>query len=169
MVFGAIDLWRIAGEQVVEGWHVEDFVGVLLAWGALPVAWPARGAPAAAPAPDAAAEAAGPAADPRDVIHAWYRALHRADLAALADLLDPRFLNHDPLGPALSVSGGREDARRDLTALQRAFPDLDVIVADVFAEGERVVARVVLRGTHLEALAGLAPTRRRMAVMGNEL
>jgi predicted ester cyclase len=36
MTFGAIDVRRIADGRVVEGWHVEDFVGVLLAWTALP-------------------------------------------------------------------------------------------------------------------------------------
>jgi predicted ester cyclase len=35
MTFGAIDIWRIANGRVVEGWHVEDFLRILVDWGAV--------------------------------------------------------------------------------------------------------------------------------------
>jgi hypothetical protein len=33
--FEAIDLWRIEGGLVTEGWHVEDFAAALVDWGAV--------------------------------------------------------------------------------------------------------------------------------------
>jgi predicted ester cyclase len=54
-------------------------------------------------------------------------------------------------------------------SLHRAFPDLDVIVADMFAEHGKVVTRVITRGTHLGPLPHIPPTARRTAVMGHEI
>ncbi|HET7271965.1 MAG TPA: ester cyclase [Rubrobacter sp.] len=41
---------------------------------------------------------------------------------------------------------------------RQAFPDLSVTVEDVMAEGDRVAARVTMRGTHLGEFQGIAPT-----------
>src|SRR5262249_15382890 len=38
MEFEAIDMWRIENGRVAEGWHVEDFVRVMIDWGVLPLA-----------------------------------------------------------------------------------------------------------------------------------
>jgi predicted ester cyclase len=53
--------------------------------------------------------------------------------------------------------------------LHRAFPDIDVIVADMFAEHDKVVTRVIARGTHLGPLPHILPTAQRTAVMGHEI
>ena len=42
-------------------------------------------------------------------------------------------------------------------------------LADLFAEQTKVVARVVIRGTQLGPLLGIAPSGRRVAVMGNQI
>jgi predicted ester cyclase len=67
------------------------------------------------------------------------------------------------------VTPGRDGVVEDVLALRSAFPDLDLIVADMFADGDKVVARVVTRGTHLGPLPSVPPTARRSAVMGHEI
>ena len=47
--------------------------------------------------------------------------------------------------------------------LLRAFPDLHVAVEDVVAEGDRVVSRNVVTGTHRGEHMGLPPTGRSVA------
>lgn len=42
--------------------------------------------------------------------------------------------------------------------LLRAYPDLQLTVEDVIAEGDKVVGRNVVTGTHLGEHLGLAPT-----------
>lgn len=46
--------------------------------------------------------------------------------------------------------------------LTGAFPDLRIDVDDLFAEGDRVVTRLTLRGTHQGPFRGIAPTGRRV-------
>jgi steroid delta-isomerase-like uncharacterized protein len=43
---------------------------------------------------------------------------------------------------------GSEEAKRFLSAYKAAFPDLHATVEDVIAEGDKVVTRWTVRGTH---------------------
>jgi steroid delta-isomerase-like uncharacterized protein len=43
---------------------------------------------------------------------------------------------------------GLEQAKQFVTTYKTAFPDMTVTVEDVIAEGDKVVSRVALRGTH---------------------
>ena len=43
---------------------------------------------------------------------------------------------------------GIEEAKQFMAMFQTAFPDMHATVEDVIAEGEQVVTRVTLRGTH---------------------
>lgn len=47
---------------------------------------------------------------------------------------------------------------------REGFPDLSVSVEDVMAEGDRVAARVTMRGTHRGEFQGIAPTGKRVEV-----
>ena len=166
MTFGAIDIWRVADGRVAEGWHVEDFLRVLVDWGVVPV--PRRSDPAANSRNEPGGDHPGED-DPKAVVGAWYQALHRQDRRALAVLLDRDFVNHDPIGPGAAFSVDRDGTLDDVDALHGTFPDLDVTLADLFAERGMVVARVIIRGTQLGSLLGIAPSGGRAAVMGNEI
>jgi predicted ester cyclase len=169
MRFEAIDIWRIEDGLVAEGWHVEDFVAALVGWGALTFASRPRAAAAPSAAPQAAAPAAGAAEGPLDVVRRWYQTLRSADTGAIGAIIDDRFVNHGPIGAGVPLSTGRAGIGDDVLSLHRAFPDLDVIVADMFAEHDKVVTRVIARGTHLGPLPHIPPTARRTAVMGHEI
>jgi predicted ester cyclase len=59
-----------------------------------------------------------------------------------------------------------QDTSRALTYVT-AFPDMSATVEDVVAEGAKVVARVMLRGTHRGEIEGLGPpTGRRVEMKG---
>jgi steroid delta-isomerase-like uncharacterized protein len=49
------------------------------------------------------------------------------------------------------------------TTLLRAYPDLHIEVDDLIEEGDKVVARQTVTGTHLGEYMGLAPTGRHVA------
>jgi predicted ester cyclase len=164
--FTAIDIWRIADGRAAEVWHVEDFARVLIDWGVLPL--PSRYTEAS-PGPPSAGSGPATADGAERVVRRWYQAVHRGELDSLGGLLDPGYAGHDPIGPGLTVTPGRQGAQHDVAMLRAAFPDLDVTVGDLFAEADKVVARVLVRGTQLGQLPGIPPTRRRMAVMGNQI
>ena len=164
MRFEAIDIWRIQDGRVAEGWHVEDFVAALVDWGALSFA--SRPHDTAPPAADTAMDKP---ADPLDVVRRWYQALRSADTSVLGTIIDDHFVNHGPIGAGVPVSSGRAGISDHDTSLHRAFPDIDVIAADMFAEHDKVVTRVIARGTHVGPLPHIPPTARRTAVMGDEI
>jgi predicted ester cyclase len=165
MRFEAIDIWHIEDRLITEGWHVEDFVAALVGWGAITFA----SRPLASAAPPTATPAASRADSPLDVVHHWYRALRTADTAAIAAIIDDHFVNHGPIGAGIPMSTGKAGIGDDVLGLHQAFPDLDLIVADMFAEQDKAVTRVIARGTHLGPLPHIPPTARRTAVMGHEI
>ena len=165
MRFEAIDIWRIQDGLVAEGWHVEDFAAALVDWGALTFASRPRDV-TPPPAADAAMDAP---ADPQGAVRRWYQAPRSADTGVIATIADDHFVNHGPIGAGIPMSTGRSGIGEDVISLHRAFPDIDVIVADMFAEHDKVVTRVIARGTHLGPLPHIPPTARRTAVMGHEI
>jgi steroid delta-isomerase-like uncharacterized protein len=73
---------------------------------------------------------------------------------ALEELVSPDYVDRLVVGVPPSL-----DAFRDfLRMVATAFPDIEVTVEDMLAEGDRVAARVTVRGTHLGPLFGQAPT-----------
>jgi predicted ester cyclase len=52
-------------------------------------------------------------------------------------------------------------ARRWITPFRESFPDVQVEIVDLIAEGEKVVGRFRCSGTHLGAWRGRPPTGRR--------
>lgn len=70
-------------------------------------------------------------------------------------------MNHSPLGGQTS---DREGLRQTVAALRDAFPDLHPTIEDMVAEGDRVVLRDIVSGTHQGAFAGIPPTGKRVMV-----
>lgn len=74
-----------------------------------------------------------------------------------ADLLAEDIIDHEGFP---DTGRGCETYKQSLTVLRSAFPDLRMDVEDMVAEGDRVVTRLTLRGTHQGQYLGLAPTGR---------
>jgi steroid delta-isomerase-like uncharacterized protein len=62
---------------------------------------------------------------------------------------------------------GLEEARQFVTTYKTAFPDLNVTVEDVISEGDNVVTRYTMRGTHQGEIEEFGPpTGRQMELQG---
>jgi predicted ester cyclase len=73
----------------------------------------------------------------------------------------PEYRRHlTPTGPHLTAQEQLERASR----LRLAFPDADLTLDDLLAEGDRVAYRLTLRGTHRGEFLGVPPTGRRVTV-----
>jgi predicted ester cyclase len=83
--------------------------------------------------------------------------LTQGDLSVADAVFAPDLVHHVPDPHAPGIAG----TKRWVRALRRAFPDLCAIVEDEIAEGDRVVQRLTLSGTHRGDYCGLAPTGRR--------
>lgn len=69
---------------------------------------------------------------------------------------DNELLSDDP--PARLI----ETFKDTFTEAREAFPDLSIAVEDVMVEGDRVAARVTMRGTHRGEFQGIEPTGKRV-------
>jgi predicted ester cyclase len=91
------------------------------------------------------------------------RSATRANLE-LADEIFARYVSHQPDGSTLQR--GPEDVKRFQAAQHEAFPDMRVSIEDQIAEGDKVVTRVTVRGTHQGAFRGMAPTGKEVEIKG---
>jgi steroid delta-isomerase-like uncharacterized protein len=81
-----------------------------------------------------------------------------ADPQAIEALYAVDFVNHTP--PSQPDVHGIEGVKRMAALWHAAFPDLQCRVDDEIAEGDRVMTRWTMRGTHLGTFRGLPPTGR---------
>jgi predicted ester cyclase len=81
--------------------------------------------------------------------------------AVIERFFAPHYRRHlTPNGPHLTA----EEQRARASGLRAAFPDADVTLEDILAEGDRVAYRLTIRGTHRGVFLGIAPTGRPIAV-----
>lgn len=80
------------------------------------------------------------------------------DVYYSADLID------HALPPGLPA--GREGRKMLSSAFFAAFPDIQVQIDDLLAEGDRLVARWTARGTHQGELMGIPPTGKAVTITG---
>ena len=100
------------------------------------------------------------------LIRRWGELWNAGDAAAIAALVTPDYVRHDPNGP--EVRG--PDAERQLVELYRAaFPDLRFTIEHLVAEGDLVVAHLTVRGTHRGELLGIPPTGTPITLAAMEL
>ncbi len=74
----------------------------------------------------------------------------------------PEFRRNDPGLPFEVV--GPEGVKRLADALLPGIPDMELPIEDVIAEGDKVLVRLRVRGTHGGELMGIAATGRRIDI-----
>jgi steroid delta-isomerase-like uncharacterized protein len=78
-------------------------------------------------------------------------ALNRQDMEAAGDLLAPDIVAHTPWAKA-----GVE--QEQVLSFGTAFPDMTITIEDELVDGDKVVTRQTVRGTHQGEGIGLPPT-----------
>jgi len=86
---------------------------------------------------------------------------HHARLDELEEVVAPDFLGHD-LPPGLPR--GPQGLRLFRESTHSAFPDARTTIEQLLADGEYVIARFTVAGTHLGPLMGFPATGKRFAV-----
>ncbi len=89
---------------------------------------------------------------------------NKGNLSVADQLFSPNYAHHDPSTP--DFGRGPESERKRATLYRTAFPDLQLTIEDIIAEGETVMARWSCRGTHKGDLSGIAPTGKQFSISG---
>src|SRR5918992_5191824 len=93
----------------------------------------------------------------------WERTVNQRDLDAVEEIYAPDFVWHEPDQDIR----GYEQAKQFVSSFFAAFPDLNITVDDVIAEGDKVVSRYTLRGTHQGETEDFGPpTEEQMVLEG---
>jgi steroid delta-isomerase-like uncharacterized protein len=86
---------------------------------------------------------------------------NRGNLEVANEIFD-RYLSHQADGSTLER--GPEDVKRFTEEYRSAFPDWRISIDEQIAEGDKVVNRVTLRGTHQRQFRDMAPTGKEVEV-----
>jgi steroid delta-isomerase-like uncharacterized protein len=86
---------------------------------------------------------------------------NKKNVTAIDQFAAPTYRRYlSPLAEPLSGEGQKQR----LSGLWAAFPDAQLSIEDLFADGDRVALRSVLRGTHLGTFQGIPPTGKQVTV-----
>jgi steroid delta-isomerase-like uncharacterized protein len=89
--------------------------------------------------------------------------LNNRNLDLIDKLFAPTFIDHDTSMPDARGPAG---VKRLAAMVHGSFPDLHFTVEDMVAEGDKVVYRYSVRGTHQGDFMGIAATGKQFAVTG---
>jgi predicted ester cyclase len=95
------------------------------------------------------------------LVHRLYQALNEKDVAALDEILDPNYVDHS-LPPGVPPT--REGFKQVVGIFRTAFPDFHHTIESLIAEGDKVVVRSTLSGTHTGEFFGIPPTANKVSL-----
>lgn len=86
----------------------------------------------------------------------------KGDITKIATIMDkyyvPKFVYHLTTGDL-----NFEPTKQFTAAVHKNIPDFNWTIEDMVAEGDKVVIRVILRGTHNGEFMGVAPTGKKVS------
>jgi steroid delta-isomerase-like uncharacterized protein len=89
--------------------------------------------------------------------------INQGNLALASELLTSTYVNY--LAPP-GIPPGPDGENQVLTMFRSAFPDGQVTLEDILAEGDRVAVRLTFSGTHQGEFMGIPPTGRSFTIVG---
>jgi len=165
---GAI-LFHFADGKIVEAWSFADMLGLMQQIG---VASPPR------PTPEdyawsAPSEVTGDPGDPetnkamvtRFVEEVW----NQKNLDPIAELFHPEIIGNNPPVAYMYAPPNRETFTQSIADYLAAYPDMDVTLHDVVAEGDKVMAYWTTNATHGGELMGIPPTGNPVTFSGHTM
>lgn len=86
---------------------------------------------------------------------------NQGNVSIIDELLAPNFVEREVLPPG--TPGGREGVKQLTMMFRTAFPDFNVSIDDMIAEGDKVVARTTWNGTQKGEFMGIPPGGKRVS------
>ncbi len=96
--------------------------------------------------------------DNKALVRRFYEEINQHTLAAVDQLCAPNFVLN---GHTQGIEGFKQVLS---TYFITAVPDIQMTIEDMIAEGEKVAARLTLRGTHAGDLWGIPPTGKQATI-----
>ena len=98
--------------------------------------------------------------DNKAIVRRFVEAYNKRNLDLLDDLVAPDYVDH------IWQLQGLESLKQGLMLGFKGFPDWHEAIEDIIAEGDKVWVRLTYSGTHTGEFRGLAPTGKKITIMG---
>jgi steroid delta-isomerase-like uncharacterized protein len=92
------------------------------------------------------------------------KVFNEGQLNNLDEFLSQAYVVHD--APPGTPPRGTDAIKHIVTMFRTAFPDLDITIDELVAEGDKVCARATTRGTHQGPIFGIPPTGKTVEMTG---
>ena len=99
----------------------------------------------------------------KNIVRRYQEAYNNCDFDALAELVSANVLTPNIIS---GMPSGIEGAKAVHHTTLVGMPDYHTTIEDLIAEGDKVVARVTMTGTHTGNFWGIPPTGRRVSLTG---
>ena len=86
--------------------------------------------------------------------------INKGNMAVADETFADNFVNHD----SMSATKDRQGLKQYITMVHTACPDFHCTIEDLISEGDRIVVRLMCRGTHRGEFMGISPTGRQWNV-----
>jgi steroid delta-isomerase-like uncharacterized protein len=96
------------------------------------------------------------------IVRRFWGVWEEGNIDLVDELLAPDYVNHSPATPDQPTDP--EGIKAVVGMFRGAMPDLRVIIEDMIAEGDKVVVRYTIEGTHERELFGVPPTGQRLSI-----
>lgn len=110
---------------------------------------------------------ATPIQENKDLVRQFISEANDKNYDRVAELFTADYTRHDP--DASVDDQGPEPFIEALARLHEAFPDSEVHVGELIAEGDLVAFEGTMTGTHEGVFRGIEPTHERMEIPGNAM
>ena len=106
--------------------------------------------------------------DPKSIVARFnHEIIERGNMTLFPELVSPNFINHTAPSPAHAGPAGFQAFFADV--LRAAFSDIQVEIHDQIAEGDKVVTRKTIHGTHTGLFMGVEPTDKRIHIQVTDI
>lgn len=100
----------------------------------------------------------------KSIVRRWIEeGWNKHNLNVIDEVYAPNFIQHEPEPQTVN---NREALKQYVGAYLTAFPDLQLFIEDLIAEGDKVVWRFVSNGTHSGPFMGMPATGKRGIITG---
>jgi steroid delta-isomerase-like uncharacterized protein len=98
----------------------------------------------------------------KEIVRRFWEVWEEGNLGLVDEVVGSDYVNHSPGMP--NQPEGPEGIKAVVTMFRAGMPDLRVVIEDIIAEGDKVVMRYRIEGTHEGELFGVPPTGRRVSI-----
>ena len=93
----------------------------------------------------------------KELVHRLHSEIwSKGNLDLVEEIVSEDYVEHNPTVP--HDARGPSDYKQSVEMFRAAFPDLTITEADTIVEGDKVVSRVTMRGTHEGEFMDVEPT-----------